>query len=406
MDQRRTQHRQPWKRRLLDLDDAPELDPGEETALEAIRRQLDEEFDGIDAAAVIPPPPLDPPVPSTIKTVHGPPPGGDRTVDTADEEDLRRPQVRPPAERDAPPEPERRSRPAPESPAPTRAMRERDSVSRRRLDDDDGPARGLRERQPPSWARPERSRPERPLPPPSRVAREPTNRFTAQRVPLQWREVQSPALDDEPESQRGLLVAIGVAAGLAGGAAGALLTVLLVTGGHSDALQRSWGTVVAAARDSGLVDMAETVRDRTRSADPAASAPQAPARPAPATPAPTASPSRRGAVTTSEIPGPVERSARTESAASLELRSLVNAGRDAYVRQDYEMAERLFSQAVERSASDGLLRYHQAIALMGLGRFGEARVQFQNALRLGVDPMVADEAQRALAQLSTSRRRR
>ena len=95
-----------------------------------------------------------------------------------------------------------------------------------------------------------------------------------------------------------------------------------------------------------------------------------------------------------------------ESAASLELRGLVSAGREAYVRRDYAMAERLFAQAVERSSGDGLLRYHHAIALMGLGRFSEARVQFQNALRLGVDSIVADEAQRALAQISTSRRRR
>ena len=46
------------------------------------------------------------------------------------------------------------------------------------------------------------------------------------------------------------------------------------------------------------------------------------------------------------------------------------------------------------------------IALMGLGRFGEARTEFRNALRLGVDRTVADEAQRALAQLDSSRRRR
>ncbi|HSF02143.1 MAG TPA: hypothetical protein VLA62_03995, partial [Solirubrobacterales bacterium] len=50
MDQRRTQPRQsPKEQRRLDLDDAPELDSSEEAALEAIRRQLDAEFDAVEA---------------------------------------------------------------------------------------------------------------------------------------------------------------------------------------------------------------------------------------------------------------------------------------------------------------------------------------------------------------------
>jgi hypothetical protein len=123
--------------------------------------------------------------------------------------------------------------------------------------------------------------------------------------------------------------------------------------------------------------------------------------------APSSAP-RRGPVTTSEITDPALSSPRGTAGAhgSAELRDLVAAGRDAYVRNDYETAELLFGRAVQHSATDGLLRYHHAIALMGLGRFGEARAEFRNALRLGVDGTVADEAQRALAQLDSSRRRR
>lgn len=377
MDQQRTQRRDRSERRLLDLDDAPGLDPSEESALDAIRRQLDEEFARAEA----------------ITEVDAPDARDVPEADTHDGAWLGRR-----AERQEVGEPEP---PPPRRPADAarrlRGFSERHERPRSTFDDERG-ARPPRERRVAAAGRPERFREERPATPSPRHVRPPADAFV-RRIPPAWRETQPPT-PDTPRARPGIFLSIGLAAGLAGGAAGALLTVLLVTGASFDGVQDSWDRVVGAARDSGLVELATQVTDRV--SPPAPPEPRA-GQNEPA-PVPTA---RRGPIASADIPEVAEPSPpRAESAASIELRGLVSAGREAYVRRDYAMAERLFAQAVERSTGDGLLRYHHAIALMGLGRFSEARSQFQNALRLGVDSVVTDEAHRALAQIDTRRRRR
>jgi len=383
------------RRRLMDLEDAPELDSSDEAALDAIRRQLDEEFGRAEAVPEVADPPED-----RGRIIARPEPDGRRRERSSPLRTEPRPR----------PEPEPWTRPAPVTEKRTRADREAmprpapDAEMRARP----GPARDPRERAHPAWARPERFRDERLVQPASRIVREPAERLAVQRFPSRWRESESPP-SPEPRSRRGLFVAIGLTAGLAGGAAGAVLTVLLLTGDRGDPLQTSWGKVVAAARDSGLIEAAAAVKDRALSVDPWDLGRDETVRPRATPPreaasrAPSSTP-RRVPVTTSEIPDPVHQSAGTTG--SRELRDLVAAGRDAYVRRDYATAELLFARAVERSLSDGLLRYHHAIALMGLGRFAEARTEFGYALRLGVEPAVAEEARQALAQLNAGRRRR
>jgi hypothetical protein len=397
VDQRRTQPRQRVERRRpFQLEGAPELDARDEAALDAIRRQLDEEFAAAEA---------------TLEVSNYP-------------EDRDRPGARPEAEarrRPRPssghvearllPEPEARSRPAANGgerrahaplerevrprPAPDVEVRTRPT-----------PSSDPREHTRPAWTRPGRFGDERVVHRPSRPVREPVDR-SGPRFPPHWRERETEAPPPpEARPRRGVFVTIGLAAGLAGGVVGALATVLLLAGGRPDTLHASWDRVVTAARDSRLVEMAIVAKDRALSPDAGHTDNGAAARPDARPPVvPPSSAPRRGPVTTAEIPGPLERSPGGQRPESTELRSLVAAGREAYVRKDYATAERLFAEAVERSLADGLLRYHHAIALMGLGRFTEARVELRNALRLGVEPMVADEAQRALTQLSGGRRR-
>lgn len=391
MDQQRTQRSERSERRLLDLDDAPGLDPSEESALDAIRRQLDEEFaraEGIVEVDATPEP---------RGATEAEPDGGEWTRPRAERHELIEPETRPRIELETRPR-----RPA-DGARRMRGLSERPERPRS-TPDDERVARAARERWATTWARPERLRDERPAPvPPPRNVREPADSFPVRRIPPSWRPVEPPE-PDPPTSRPGVFLSIGLVAGLAGGAAGALLTVLLVTGTSFDDMQQSWARVVGAARDSGLADLAAKVTDRVSPPDARDREPRASVdRSGP----PPASTPRRGPVTTAEISEATESGTpRAESAASIELRGLISAGRDAYVRRDYAMAERLFAQAVERSTADGLLRYHHAIALMGLGRFSEARSQFQSALRLGVDGVVADEARRALAQIDTRRRRR
>ena len=427
------------ERRRLDLDDAPELDVSEEAALDAIRRQLDAEFAAFETVREAPDtvkeqPPARPAGTAQPPTSPEPDPGqwaarvhlapADTSAPAPGRalESLPEPPVRfvspdtsaAPARRtglDPGPEPHVRFVPADVSAVapptlepvpPVHPRTATDAVARARAP---GLRQPPRERQHPGSRRPEPLREQRMGLAAPRPAREPLERAFAQRLPARWREVPAPPSlpdeDDEPKSRGGLLLAIGLAAGLAGGAAGALLTVVLVMGDRSDRLQDSWNLLVTAARDSGLAAVAATVTGGHDEPDAARASRTVSAR------APSSAP-RRGPVTTSEITDPALSSPRGTAGAhgSAELRDLVAAGRDAYVRNDYETAELLFGRAVQHSATDGLLRYHHAIALMGLGRFGEARAEFRNALRLGVDGTVADEAQRALAQLDSSRRRR
>jgi hypothetical protein len=417
------------EQRRLDLDDAPELDSSEEAAIEAIRRQLDAEFAAVEAVREAPDPVPDQPVtrpepeprhrpalvrfvppadtsPAAGKALESPPEPHARFVppDTS-AASTRRTGLEAGAEphvRFLPPDVSAAAPPTTVEPAPAVPPRAvPDGLVRARPA---GPRQPPRERQHPGPRRPESLREQRMGLAAPRPPRESLERAFAQRLPARWREAPVPLPlpdeDDEPTSRRGLLLTMGLAAGLAGGAAGALLTVVLLMGNRSDPFQDSWDMLVTAARDSGLAGVAATVTGRSDELDAERASRTASARPA--SPAP-----RRGPVTTSEITDPAQPGQGVRSTpGSTQLRDLVAAGRDAYVRNDYETAELLFAQAVQHSATDGLLRYHHAIALMGLGRFSEARAEFRNALRLGVDSTVADEAQRALAQLNTGRRRR
>lgn len=412
----------PGRRRHLDLDDAPELDASEEAALDAIRRQIDEEFGevAVERLGALPSPEQ-----RLERTAPAEPEAGPEPVVEPEPRPVSDGQVRPR------PAPDEGARHAGEQRRPRLAAEER-LLPRPHLDDQLGsrstleerfrprprtdaelrprPALEERLRARPPLQREERWRAERPRvartphegprrEPPSRaVTRDGVERFPPRRIPAQWREVEPPPSPEE-RPRRGLFVTFALVAGLAGGVVGALLTVLFVTGGPTGSVRQSWEGMMEAARDSGLADIARAVVDR--------SIPAAP-EPRPAPPdAPADAATRRGPVATADIPAPAARGEREPAPpAAGELRDLVNAGRQAYVRKDYETAELLFAKAVERSLDDGLLRYHHAIALMGLGRFAEARAELQSALRLGVDSAVAIEARSALEQMDTRRRRR
>jgi clan AA aspartic protease (TIGR02281 family) len=78
------------------------------------------------------------------------------------------------------------------------------------------------------------------------------------------------------------------------------------------------------------------------------------------------------------------------------------AGKAAYARGDYAVAERLFARAIERQPREPLFHYHRAIALTRLERWREAVQAYQAALALTPSADLAAAATdgiRALAPL-------
>src|SRR2546423_1778479 len=71
-------------------------------------------------------------------------------------------------------------------------------------------------------------------------------------------------------------------------------------------------------------------------------------------------------------------------------------GRAAYARGDYLTAERAFSEAITRSPSDALLRYHRAASLTQLGRWDEAVAEYERVLKLRPAEQVAGASRTAL----------
>ena len=74
-------------------------------------------------------------------------------------------------------------------------------------------------------------------------------------------------------------------------------------------------------------------------------------------------------------------------------------GKAAYARGDYAAAEAMFARGLRVAPQDGLLQYHRGVALLRLGRWQDARVALESALRLGLDPSVARGAREGLLAL-------
>jgi clan AA aspartic protease (TIGR02281 family) len=84
---------------------------------------------------------------------------------------------------------------------------------------------------------------------------------------------------------------------------------------------------------------------------------------------------------------------------------LNEAGKTAYDRGDYAVAERLFSQAIARAPEQPLFHYHRAVALTRLGRYREAAQSYETVLRLRPPSGLAAAARdglQALGPLSRS----
>jgi clan AA aspartic protease (TIGR02281 family) len=79
---------------------------------------------------------------------------------------------------------------------------------------------------------------------------------------------------------------------------------------------------------------------------------------------------------------------------------LNDAGKAAYERGDYVVAERLFTEAVTREPRDPLLHYHRGVALMRLSRWREASTAFEAVLRLDPPPDLAAMAQKGIRSLA------
>jgi clan AA aspartic protease (TIGR02281 family) len=78
---------------------------------------------------------------------------------------------------------------------------------------------------------------------------------------------------------------------------------------------------------------------------------------------------------------------------------LNEAGKAAYAKGDFVIAERLFSQALVQAPDEPLLHYHRGIALMRLSRWREASTAFETALRLNPPGDVARASREGLQSL-------
>src|SRR5258707_6849383 len=79
---------------------------------------------------------------------------------------------------------------------------------------------------------------------------------------------------------------------------------------------------------------------------------------------------------------------------------LNEAGKAAYAKGDFALAERLFSQALVQAPDEPLLHYHRGIALMRLSRWREASTAFEAALRLNPPRDIALAAREGLHSLA------
>jgi clan AA aspartic protease (TIGR02281 family) len=65
------------------------------------------------------------------------------------------------------------------------------------------------------------------------------------------------------------------------------------------------------------------------------------------------------------------------------------AGKAAYARGDFATAERMFDKAITGDPSQPLFHYHRGVVLVRVGRISEARVAYENALRLNAPAPLA-----------------
>jgi clan AA aspartic protease (TIGR02281 family) len=95
----------------------------------------------------------------------------------------------------------------------------------------------------------------------------------------------------------------------------------------------------------------------------------------------------------------------TAGPAGADAERLNRAGKAAYQRGDFVLAERLFSQALVQAPSDPLLHYHRGVALTRLERWHEAAAAYNEALRLGPPPDIARAAAAGLRSVLPPARR-
>jgi clan AA aspartic protease (TIGR02281 family) len=84
------------------------------------------------------------------------------------------------------------------------------------------------------------------------------------------------------------------------------------------------------------------------------------------------------------------------AALAMSPAELNEAGKSAYTRGEFEAAESLFSQAIAGDPRQALFQYHRGVALARLGRLGEARASYEQALRLNPPPALASTIGEAL----------
>jgi clan AA aspartic protease (TIGR02281 family) len=77
------------------------------------------------------------------------------------------------------------------------------------------------------------------------------------------------------------------------------------------------------------------------------------------------------------------------------------AGKAAYARGDFAMAERQFAAAAGAMPNEPLYHYHRGASLVRLGRFAEARTAYERALALKPAPPLGQTVQKALQDLGS-----
>jgi clan AA aspartic protease (TIGR02281 family) len=94
------------------------------------------------------------------------------------------------------------------------------------------------------------------------------------------------------------------------------------------------------------------------------------------------------------------------AAGAVTIEDLNEAGKVAYAREDYAMAERLFAQAIARQPREPLFHYHRAIALMRLERWREAVQAYEATLALKPPATLAAAATEGMQALAPLLKRR
>jgi clan AA aspartic protease (TIGR02281 family) len=86
--------------------------------------------------------------------------------------------------------------------------------------------------------------------------------------------------------------------------------------------------------------------------------------------------------------------------ASADVSKLNDAGKAAYARGDFAVAERFFREAIRGAPEEPILHYHLAVVLTRLGRWKEAQEAYERTLALGPPSSVAGAAREGLGSVT------